>query len=126
MKKTLLLIVRVIIAIILAQTLYFKFTAHPESVYIFEKVGMEPFGRIGIGILELIASILLLIPRTIAAGATLAFGLMSGALYMHLTKLGIEVNGSSTLFMLALITFILSFVVAFFYRKEIPIIGKHI
>ena len=65
MKKYLLIALRIITAIILIQTLRFKFTAHPDSVYIFTTVGMEPFGRIGIGVLELIAAVLLLIPRTV-------------------------------------------------------------
>jgi putative oxidoreductase len=63
MKKHIPLILRIIVAVILIQTLRFKFTAHPDSVYIFENVGLEPYGRIGIGFLELIASILLLVPK---------------------------------------------------------------
>ena len=67
MNKNILLVIRIIVTIILIQTLRFKFTAHPDSVYIFEILGLEPFGRIGIGILQLIAGILLLIPRTVWA-----------------------------------------------------------
>jgi len=95
---------RLVAAIIMLQTLYFKFTASEESVFIFTTVGMEPWGRIGVGILELIASILILIPATVWAGAILSFGLMAGALGMHLTLLGIEVKGDGgQLFMYALI-----------------------
>ena len=121
MKTKILLGLRIIIALILIQTLRFKFTAHPDSVYIFEQVGLEPFGRIGIGILELIAGILLLIPKTVWAGASITLGVIGGAIFMHLTKLGIDVNGDGgVLFFTALVIFILSSIVLYFYRKEIP------
>ncbi len=95
---------RLIAVIIMGQTLYFKFTAAEESVFIFTAVGMEPWGRIGVGILELIASLLLLIPTTVWAGSLLAFGLMVGALGMHLTMLRIEVKGDGgQLFIYALV-----------------------
>jgi putative oxidoreductase len=124
MNKSLLLILRIVVAIILIQTLRFKFTAHPDSVYIFTKVGLEPFGRIGIGILELIAAILILIPKTIWAGALLTTGLLSGAVMMHLTQLGVEINNDGgTLFYMAVGTLILSAVILFDQRKSIPIIG---
>lgn len=121
MKKYTPLALRIVVAIILIQTLRFKFTAHPDSVYIFKTVGMEPAGRIGIGILELIAGILLLIPKTAWAGAVLTIGVISGAIFMHLTKLGIVVNeDGGILFITAIITFILSFIILFIYRKDIP------
>ncbi len=123
MKTKLLFILRLIVAIILIQTLRFKFTAHPDSVYIFEQVGLEPIGRIGIGILELIAGILLLIPKTVWIGATLTLGLIGGAIMMHLTQLGIEVkNDGGVLFITAVVTFILSATILFFHRKDIPIL----
>ncbi|MCT4628657.1 DoxX family membrane protein [Winogradskyella sp.] len=119
------LVLRIAVAIILIQTLRFKFTAHPDSVYIFETVGLEPFGRIGIGVLELIAGILLLIPKTVWAGALLTLGLIGGAIIMHLTRLGIEVKGDGgVLFYTALITFILSAILLYYYKNEIPFIGK--
>ena len=91
-------------ALILLQTLFFKFTAAEESVYIFTTVGMEPWGRIGVGILEFIAAILLIIPVTAWLGGLLALGLMLGAIGMHLTILGIEVKGDGGyLFALALV-----------------------
>jgi len=125
MKKHIPLTLRIVIAVILIQTLRFKFTAHEDSIYIFETVGLEPYGRIGIGILELIASILLLIPRTVWAGALLSLGLIGGAIMMHLTQLGIVVkNDGGLLFITAIATFILSAIVLYMYRKEIPIIGK--
>lgn len=95
---------RIVAAVIMLQTLYFKFTGASESVYIFEQVHMEPWGRIGVGIAELIAAVLLLINRTVWLGALLALGLMAGAIMMHLTILGIEVQGDGGyLFSLAVI-----------------------
>lgn len=90
-------------AIILLQTLWFKFTGAAESVYIFSTLGVEPWGRIGSGVVELIAALLLLLPRTTWLGAAMALGVMSGALVSHLTVLGIAVhNDGGTLFFLAL------------------------
>ena len=100
-------IVKIIAVIILLQTLYFKFTGAEESVFIFTKLGIEPFGRIGSGIVELIASVLILIPRTTLIGALIGFGTMFGALISHFFVLGIEVkNDGGELFILALITFL--------------------
>lgn len=97
-------IARIVAAFILLQTLYFKFSASPESVYIFTTVGMEPWGRIGVGVFELIASVLILLNRTAWLGALLALGLMAGAIFMHLTLLGIEVQGDGgQLFIYALL-----------------------
>lgn len=120
MKKYLPHLLRIIVAIILIQTLRFKFTAHPDSVYIFSKVGIEPYGRIGTGIVELIAGILLLIPKTVWIGATMTLGIIGGAILMHLTKIGIEVNGDGgVLFITAIITFILSAIILWTRRKEV-------
>jgi len=125
MKKYLPLALRIIVAIILIQTLRFKFTAHPDSVYIFTEVGLEPFGRIGIGIAELIAGILLLFKKTAWAGAFLTLGLIGGAIMMHLTQLGIEIKGDGgVLFGTAVLTFILSGIILFIYKKDLPVIGK--
>lgn len=125
MNKKVLLAIRIIIAVILIQTLRYKFTAHPDSVYIFSKVGLEPIGRIGIGVLELIAAIMILIPKTIWVGALLTVGIIGGAIMMHLTDLGIEINNDGgELFYMAIAIFILSAVVLFQHRKELPIIGK--
>jgi uncharacterized membrane protein YphA (DoxX/SURF4 family) len=123
MKKYLSLALRLIVAVILIQTLRFKFTAHPDSVYIFEKVGLEPIGRISIGILELIAGILLLIPKTIWIGATLTLGIIGGAIFMHLTQLGININNDGgVLFITAIITFLLAAIILFIHIKGIPFI----
>src|ERR1041385_565597 len=90
-------ILRVIAAVILLQTLFFKFTAAPESVYIFTKVHAEPWGRIGSGVLELIAAILLLTPRFTWLGSLLSACAMAGAVLSHLTLLGVEVQGDKGL-----------------------------
>lgn len=110
-------------AIILLQTLLYKFTAAPESVYIFSTLGLEPYGRIGLGVLELIVAILLVVPRTTWLGALLGLGIMAGALFSHVTKLGIVVqNDGGTLFILALITFICCSLLAWLHRDQIPFI----
>ena len=116
---------RIIAAIILLQTLFFKFTAAPESVYIFTQVGAEPWGRLSSGVVELFAAVLLLTPRFVWAGAILALGVMAGAIVSHLTILGIEVQGDKgLLFALALIVFATSAVALFLHRNQIPVIGK--
>ena len=113
-------VLRLLAAVILLQTLFFKFSASEESVYIFSTIGMEPWGRIGTGIMELIAAILILIPRTTAFGALLAIGLMSGALFFHLTKLGIEIKGDGgLLFIYSLLVFISSAILLFVYQSQI-------
>jgi len=118
-------ICRIGAAVILLQTLFFKFTAAPESVYIFTRVHAEPWGRIGSGVVELIAAVLILIPRTIWAGALLALGVMVGAIVSHLTVLGIEVMGDGgLLFALALIVFCTSAAALVLHRRQIPAIGR--
>jgi uncharacterized membrane protein YphA (DoxX/SURF4 family) len=113
-------ILRLVVAVILLQTLSFKFGAKPESIYIFTTVGMEPWGRIGSGIVELIASLLILFPRTTAWGASLALGTMSGAIFFHLTKLGIVVmNDGGQLFYMAITVWVFSFILLVVYRMQI-------
>lgn len=118
-------VLRLVAAVILLQTLYYKFSAAPESVFIFESLGLEPYGRIGIGVLELIAGVLLLVPRTAGIGAILSLGIISGAIFSHLTQLGIEVQGDGgLLFILAVIVFVCTLIVAYLRRKEIPIVNR--
>ena len=123
-------ILQIIVAVILFQTLFFKFTGAQESVYIFTKLGAEPWGRIGSGIVELIAVILLLIPSTVTIGAILSMGVISGAIMSHLTKLGlVVVNSDGTtdgglLFGLAIAVFVLSAAILIVRRSQIPIIGS--
>lgn len=121
MKKALFTwIVKLIAVIILVQTLYFKFTGAEESIYIFTKLGIEPFGRIGSGIVELIASILILIPRTTLLGALLGAGTMLGAIFSHVFVLGIDVkNDGGELFILAIITLLCCTVLIIQNRNKI-------
>ncbi len=113
-------LLKLVAAVIMLQTLYFKFSGAEESVYIFSQLGMEPYGRIGTGVLELLASLLILFPRTTALGASLAIGLMSGALFFHLTKLGIEVRGDhGQLFIYALLVLFSSLALLIIYRQQL-------
>ncbi len=123
MKKVIVWILQIICAVILLQTLFFKFTAHPGSVQLFTDLGMEPGGRILIGVLELIAGILLLIPASVAYGALLASGLMTGAIISHITKLGFE-GERLTLSMMAVVILVFSIIILAIRRREIPIINK--
>lgn len=112
-------LLRLVAAIILLQTLYFKFTGHPQSVELFTKLGVEPWGRIGTGIIELVAGILLLIPATAFIGGFLSLGLMSGAILSHLTVIGIESMGDGgTLFTLAIVVFIASILILYFHKNQ--------
>jgi hypothetical protein len=119
-------ILKIAIAAIFVQTLYFKFTAHPDSVYIFSKLGVEPYGRIGLGIAELITAILILLPRTFIIGLFLSFGIICGAIFSHLLVIGTEIKGDSGgLFTLALIVFFSCLVLFFISRNEIMLFLKN-
>jgi putative oxidoreductase len=130
---------RIVAAIILLQMLFFKLTAAPESVYIFTKLGtffhnhlpfasigtVEVSGRMGSGLMELIAAVLLLTPRFVWAGAVLAMAATGGAIASHLAFMGIEVQGDKgLLFFLAIAVFGTSAIALFLHRKQIPVFGK--
>ncbi|MFN0107730.1 MAG: DoxX family protein [Blastocatellia bacterium] len=120
-------LLRIVVTVILLQTLFFKFTGAAESVYIFKTLGAEPWGRIGSGVVELIASMLLLTPRTIWLGALLSLGTISGAIMSHLTMLGIKltaVGDNGELFALAVVVFVCSAVVLLLHRRQLPIVGE--
>lgn len=116
---------RLVAAVILLQTLYFKFGAQAESVYIFAKLGVEPWGRIGSGAIELIASMLILIPRTSWIGAGIGLGVMLGAIMAHLTILGIDIlDDGGYLFVLALIVAVSCMAILFLTRQQwLPIVS---
>ena len=126
-------LLQLVVAGILLQTLFFKFTAAEESVYIFSTVGqfvgvagVEPWGRIGSGVVELAAAILLLVPATASLGAILTIGVMAGAIASHLFVLGLAVQGDGgLLFGLALAAFAGSLVVLVLRRTQIPVVGRH-
>ncbi len=119
---------RIIVAIILFQTLFFKFTGAEESKYIFSTLmgpELEAYGRIGSGVVELIAVVLLLIPGTAWLGALLALGTITGAIMSHLTMLGIVVkDDGGLLFILAITVFVLSAVTLLIHRRDIPVLGS--
>ena len=117
---------RLIVAVILVQTLFFKFTAAKESVYIFSTLGMEPWGRVGSGVFELVASILLLIPSTITLGAAMAMAATGSAILFHLFRLGIAltaVGDHGELFALAIVVTVCSAGILLLHRQELPWIG---
>ncbi len=119
-KKIAGLVFRLLAAVILLQTLWFKFSGHPESVTLFTKLGVEPWGRIFTGIVELIAGLLLIIRPTAVLGALVAIGLMLGAIASHFLVLGIESAGDGgQLFTLAWIVLVLSIIVAILYREDL-------
>ena len=123
-KKITIWVLQIVAAVILLQSLFFKFTGAPEAVQIFTTLGVEPYGRIGLGVLELIAGVMLLVPATAALGSLAAAGIVSGAIVSHLTVLGIRLEGAGmddggTLFIMALIVWVASLVVAFLRRQEL-------
>ncbi len=109
-----------LIAVIYVQTLYYKFSGHPDSVYIFSKLGVEPYGRIGLGVAELVVALLILLPRTRVYGAVMSLGVISGAIFAHLGPLGIEINGDGgKVFYLAVVVFVASLAVLGIHHREL-------
>jgi putative oxidoreductase len=125
--RAVLWLMRLTVAGILLQTLFFKFTGAAESVFIFQTLGAEPYGRIASGVAELIAAVLILMPATAPLGALLSLGVISGAIVSHLTILGIEIMGDGgLLFALALMVFVGSAVVLLGYADQLPIVGPRL
>jgi len=113
-------LLRLVVAITLLQTLYFKFTAHPESVHIFSSLGLEPYGSIGVGVAELITSILILIPSTKIYGMLGSLGIILGAIFSHVLVLGLDVGGDGgSLFALAILVLVCSSIFLFMHKIEI-------
>ncbi|MBK8427937.1 MAG: DoxX family protein [Lewinellaceae bacterium] len=120
-------VLRIIAAVILAQTLFFKFSGAEESKYIFSTLGLEPAGRIGSGIAELVAVVLLLMTRTAALGGALGLGVISGAIMAHLTQLGIEIQGDGgLLFYLAIAVFVCCAGVVWLHREQLNTLVQRI
>jgi hypothetical protein len=125
--KAVLWLMRLVVAGILLQTLFFKFTGAAESIFIFETLGAEPYGRLGSGVVELIASVMIVVPATVAIGALLSLGAMSGAILSHLTVLGIEIMGDGgLLFALAVMVFVCSAAVLLAFADQLPLIGPRL
>lgn len=118
---------RIIVAVILFQTLFFKFTGAEESKYIFTTLmgpSLEAYGRIGSGVVELFAVVMLLTPSKAWLGAVVSLGTISGAIMGHLTMLGIVVkDDGGLLFGLAVLVFILSLIILLIHRRELPVVG---
>jgi hypothetical protein len=111
---------RILAAVLMLQTLYFKFTGAEESVYIFSTLGIEPWGRIGTGVMELAASVLILLPRTVVIGAILSIGIMAGAVFSHVFILGISVqNDGGQLFIYALTVLICGIILFWIHRRQL-------
>lgn len=120
-------VLRLTVAIILLQTLYFKFTAHPDSVHIFSALGVEPWGRIGLGIIELVTALLILIPKTKIFGMINSLGIILGAVLSHLLVLGLNVgDDSGGLFTLAIIVLIASIIFLILHKTEVVSLIKSI
>jgi hypothetical protein len=118
-------VLQLTVAAILLQTLFFKFSGAEESVYIFSTLGAEPWGRIGSGVAELVAAVLLLVPATAPVGALLTMGLMAGAIGSHLTVLGIEIRGDGgLLFGLAVTAFVGSAIVLLVRRAQVLTLAR--
>lgn len=125
--KLFLWLLKIAAAAIMLMTLYYKFTGHEQSVRLFTMLGMEPWGRIGTGVGELIASILILIPATTALGALMGLGLMSGALFFHITKLGLDFDGDYGLFIYALIVWVSCLIIVWVKRNQLfALVGKKV
>lgn len=127
MNKSVLITLKIVVAIILLQTLFFKFSGAQESIDLFTKIAgeNETAMRIGTGILELIASLLLFAPKKTWLGALLTLGLMSGAIISHLTILGIvQNNDHGALFASALIALIAAVLLLIASRKELPFLSE--
>jgi hypothetical protein len=124
-KRRLCWAAQIIAAVILAETLFYKFSGAAESIYIFNQLGAEPWGRYITGMIELIAAILILIPASCWVGALLTVSVMSGAILAHFTAIGISIrNDGGYLFALALITLLAALIVLFIRKEQSPFTGK--
>lgn len=125
MSKHISLILKITIAVIMIQSLFFKFSGAQESIDLFTKLAgkREAFFRIGIGILELITSIILFVPQKTWLGASLSLGIMSGAVLSHLTILGVaHHNDGGALFFCALLALVSSSILLYLHRKEVTLL----
>jgi len=127
---------QIVVAAILGQTLFFKFTGAEETKALFAVLDAEPVGRFATGIAELVAVVLLLVPRTVVFGAGLALGVILPAIFLHLTQLGISIDpavlrdprleplAGPSLFVLAVVVAVGSAGILLLRRDELPFIGE--
>jgi hypothetical protein len=125
-------VAQIAVACILAQTLFFKFTYAPETRVIFADRGGRPAAT-AVGVVELLCVLLLLVPRTAAVGAALSLLVIGGAIFTHLTSLGIQVVDPATgegdgglLFGLALAVALGSLVVLAFRWRQLPFVTGYL
>jgi hypothetical protein len=110
-------LLKILVTVIIGQTLFFKFSGAAESMYIFSQLGAEPYGRIGLGVIELISIVLIWWPKTVLYGVLLVFGMMLGAIASHVLILGIEVQqDGGKLFLLAVITLLADLGLVYYYQ----------
>ena len=114
-------VAQIIAVLIMGQSLYFKFTAHPESVAIFTDINMEPNGRILIGVIELVACLMLLRPASAHYGAILGACTMGGAIVGHFTQIGWH-GERGTLGLMAVLVLVACSVVLYIRRRDLPLI----
>jgi hypothetical protein len=120
-------LLKMLVTVIIGQTLFFKFSGAAESMYIFNQLGAEPYGRIGLGIVELISIVLIWFPKTVFYGIILIVGMMLGAIASHVFILGIEVQqDGGKLFLLALITLIADLGLLYFYRDAFKLLATQL
>lgn len=112
-------IFQLLTTIVLLQNVYFKIAGSAEWIFLFEAIGMEPWGRFISAGLELIAGFLLLIPYGAWLGALFGISTLSTAIFFHLTTLGVEVSGDGgSLFYLAVFVFISCVVILILRRNQ--------
>lgn len=116
-------IAQLIAIAIMGQTLYYKFGGNPDSIILFTELNMEPQGRILIGILELVACILLIIPSSVTFGAMLGSAIMTGAIIGHCTQLGWQ-GERFQLGMLAVGVLAACSIILYIRRYTIPLLGS--
>ena len=114
-------VLQLVVVFILGHTLFYKFTDAPETVELFAQLGMGAFGYKLIGLLELIACVLLLMPASVATGALLGWGLMTGAIIAHVTEIGFE-GESGVLGALAITAWLCCTVIMYLNRTSLPIV----
>lgn len=116
-------ILRLVPAIIVGRAALMKFTGAAGAVALFTELGMEPNGRILIGLLEMGGVLVLLTPRISAWGAVLCLGVLTGAIIAHVTVLGFD-GAQGTLFVMAIVAITCLLALLYRLREQIPFIAS--